>query len=243
MKGPPRSRWRISPLPSSFDRRLYRQDIAGSMAHARMLAKQGIISVPEAEADRAGAGRDSAKRSRPGSSSSTRPWKTSTWPWRPASPPRSARWGASSTPPGAGTTRWPWTCASTWPTRWRPSPRACAELRRAGARLARPLPRGHHARATPTCSGPNPCCSPTTCWPMTRCGAGTRMRLHESLARIKVSPLGAAALAGTTFPIDPAYTADQVGFPGGLPQQPGRGERPGFHPGISRPRQPSSWCI
>ena len=30
-------------------------------------------------------------------------------------------------------------------------------------------------------------------------------RLHESLARIKVSPLGAAALAGTTFPIDPQF--------------------------------------
>ena len=26
-----------------FDRRLYRQDIRGSIAHARMLAKQGII--------------------------------------------------------------------------------------------------------------------------------------------------------------------------------------------------------
>jgi len=33
----------------SFDRRLYRQDIAGSIAHARMLAKQGIISDKEAE--------------------------------------------------------------------------------------------------------------------------------------------------------------------------------------------------
>ena len=32
-----------------FDRRLYRQDIAGSMAHARMLAKQGIISDEEAQ--------------------------------------------------------------------------------------------------------------------------------------------------------------------------------------------------
>ncbi|HAA94914.1 MAG TPA: argininosuccinate lyase, partial [Dehalococcoidia bacterium] len=27
-----------------YDRRLYRQDVAGSMAHAKMLAKQGIIS-------------------------------------------------------------------------------------------------------------------------------------------------------------------------------------------------------
>ncbi len=32
-----------------YDRRLYRQDIAGSIAHARMLAKQGIISDKEAE--------------------------------------------------------------------------------------------------------------------------------------------------------------------------------------------------
>ncbi|MBI4332891.1 MAG: argininosuccinate lyase [Chloroflexi bacterium] len=32
-----------------FDRRLYRQDIAGSIAHARMLGRQGIISDKEAE--------------------------------------------------------------------------------------------------------------------------------------------------------------------------------------------------
>ena len=35
-----------SSLP--FDRRLYRHDIAGSIAHVRMLAKQGIISKPDA---------------------------------------------------------------------------------------------------------------------------------------------------------------------------------------------------
>jgi len=33
-----------------FDRRLYRQDIEGSIAHAKMLAKQGIIAESEAEA-------------------------------------------------------------------------------------------------------------------------------------------------------------------------------------------------
>ena len=33
----------------SFDRRLYRQDIEGSIAHAKMLAKQGIIAENEAE--------------------------------------------------------------------------------------------------------------------------------------------------------------------------------------------------
>ena len=38
----------------SFDRRLYRQDIRGSMAHAAMLAKRGIISEEEAELIRGG---------------------------------------------------------------------------------------------------------------------------------------------------------------------------------------------
>ena len=33
----------------SYDKRLYKQDIAGSIAHARMLAKQGIISEKDAE--------------------------------------------------------------------------------------------------------------------------------------------------------------------------------------------------
>ncbi len=37
-----------------FDRRLYRQDIAGSIAHAKMLAKQGIISNEEAKIISAG---------------------------------------------------------------------------------------------------------------------------------------------------------------------------------------------
>ena len=34
----------------AFDRRLYRHDIAGSIAHARMLARQGIIPAADAEA-------------------------------------------------------------------------------------------------------------------------------------------------------------------------------------------------
>ena len=39
-----------------YDRRLFREDIAGSMAHARMLAKQGIISQEDAEAIAEGLG-------------------------------------------------------------------------------------------------------------------------------------------------------------------------------------------
>ncbi|MEL5940002.1 argininosuccinate lyase, partial [Tetragenococcus halophilus] len=37
-------------------------------------------------------------------------------------------------------------------------------------------------------------------------------RMQESLSRIDVSPLGTAALAGTTFPIDRQMTADELGF-------------------------------
>ncbi len=37
-------------------------------------------------------------------------------------------------------------------------------------------------------------------------------RVTDALKRIRVSPLGAAALAGTTYPLDPAAVADEVGF-------------------------------
>lgn len=39
-------------------------------------------------------------------------------------------------------------------------------------------------------------------------------RLKDSMKRIDLSPLGAGALAGTTFPIDRAYTAELLGFSG-----------------------------
>jgi argininosuccinate lyase len=40
-----------------------------------------------------------------------------------------------------------------------------------------------------------------------------RDRLSDCLQRVNVLPLGAAALAGTSFPIDPAYTAKLLDFP------------------------------
>ena len=39
-------------------------------------------------------------------------------------------------------------------------------------------------------------------------------RLADTLVRVRVSPLGAAALAGTTYPLDPAGVAEEVGFAG-----------------------------
>ncbi|MFW5731323.1 MAG: argininosuccinate lyase, partial [Desulfonatronovibrionaceae bacterium] len=37
-------------------------------------------------------------------------------------------------------------------------------------------------------------------------------RIEDSLERTRVSPLGAAALAGTTYPLDPEWAAREVGF-------------------------------
>ena len=37
-------------------------------------------------------------------------------------------------------------------------------------------------------------------------------RIHDALRRIDVSPLGAGALAGSSLPLDPDYTAEQLGF-------------------------------
>ena len=39
-------------------------------------------------------------------------------------------------------------------------------------------------------------------------------RLDDTLKRVRVSPLGAAALAGTTYPLDPQSVAHEVGFAG-----------------------------
>ncbi len=39
-------------------------------------------------------------------------------------------------------------------------------------------------------------------------------RIADSLKRVRISPLGAAALAGTTYPLDPVSVAEDVGFEG-----------------------------
>jgi len=39
-------------------------------------------------------------------------------------------------------------------------------------------------------------------------------RLDDALDRVLISPLGAAALAGTTYPVDPGAVADELGFSG-----------------------------
>jgi argininosuccinate lyase len=58
-----------------------------------------------------------------------------------------------------------------------------------------------------------------------------------ALKRINVMPLGAAALAGTTYPIDRHYTAELLEFPQHCGQQHGCGVGSGFHPRIPIGRQ------
>ena len=67
----------------SYDRRIYKHDIAGSIAHATMLAKVGLITDAERDAIIDGL-KSSSATSRPATSRSTRAWKTSTWSSRPS---------------------------------------------------------------------------------------------------------------------------------------------------------------
>ena len=53
---------------------------------------------------------------------------------------------------------------------------------------------------------------PSSAWPMSRCSAATRGRFADARRRLNECPLGAAALAGTSFPIDREMTAKALGF-------------------------------
>ena len=62
-------------------------------------------------------------------------------------------------------------------------------------------------------------------------------RFTDSLVRTDVMPLGAAALAGTTYPIDRAYTAELLGVLTDIGQQHGCRGRPGLRHRIHRRRR------
>ena len=102
---------------------------------------------------------------------------------------------------------------------------AAVDQARAGRRRPRGVPTcrsccsiGPSRRATSTCpatrtsSAPSRCCSPTSCSPTAGRSARDVDRLLATVERLDVSPLGAGALAGTSLPIDPAWTAAELGF-------------------------------
>ncbi|MFW6112869.1 MAG: argininosuccinate lyase [Thermodesulfobacteriota bacterium] len=194
-----------------FDRRLYRHDIQGSMAHARMLARQGILSGEEAEAIILGLAEIQGEI------------EGDNFYFDPALEDIHMAIEARLITKIGETGRKLHTARSRndqvaldmrlyLAEEVEVLLQDLAELRRAGARLARRYARvilpgyTHLQRAQPVLFAHH-LLAYDDMW------RRDQMRLKESLARIRVSPLGAAALAGTTFPIDPEYTAGLLEFP------------------------------
>jgi argininosuccinate lyase len=194
-----------------FDRRLYRQDIAGSIAHARMLAQQGIIT--KAEGEQIAAGLEEIRRELEAGEVEFDPGLEDIHMAIEAR--LTAKLGEVGRKLHTARSRNDQVALDV-----RLYLAAEVEgligdlraLRLAGVRLghlhldaimpgythlqrARPVLFVHHLLAY------------DEMW------RRDQERLRDSLQRLKVSPLGAAALAGTTFPIDPQAVASQVGFP------------------------------
>jgi argininosuccinate lyase len=195
----------------SFDWRLYRQDIAGSVAHTRMLARQGILTETEAAAIIQGL------------EEIRQEIEAGEFALDPALEDIHMAIEARLTAKIGEVGRKLHTARS------RNDQVALdmrlylaeeveglledlTELRRSGARLARKyfgviMPGYTHLQRAQPVLFAHHLLAYDEMW------RRDQARLRESLSRIKVSPLGAAALAGTTFPIDPEYVARELGFP------------------------------
>jgi argininosuccinate lyase len=195
----------------AYDRRLARQDIAGSMAHSRMLAKQGIITSAEGEQIVAGLSEILAEI------------EAGKFEFDPALEDIHMAIEARLTSQLGEVGKKVHTARS------RNDQVALdvrlylagevegliadlRNLRLAGIRLAHQhvaaiLPGYTHLQRAQPILFAHHLLAYDEMW------RRDQERLQESLSRIKVSPLGAAALAGTTFPIDPAAVAAEVGFP------------------------------
>ncbi len=194
-----------------FDRRLYRHDIRGSMAHARMLAAQGILSAEEAEAILQGL------------TEIQKEIEAEEFIFDPALEDIHMAVEARLTAKIGEVGRKLHTARSRndqvaldmrlyLSGEVEALTEGLTELRRAGARLARRyfgviLPGYTHLQRAQPVLFAHHLLAYDEMW------RRDQMRLRESLVRIQVSPLGAAALAGTTFPIDPNYIASHLGFP------------------------------
>ena len=193
-----------------FDRRLYRQDIAGSLAHARMLARQGIITPAEAEQIVQGL-EEICREMDAGELEFAPALEDIHMAIEAALIAKIGEVGRKLHTAHSRNDQVALDVRLYLAEEAEALVAALTELRRAGARLARlhfgvimpgythlqraqPILLAHHLLAY------------DEMW------RRDQARLSESLARIRVSPLGAAALAGTTFPIDPHYPAAQLGF-------------------------------
>ncbi len=194
-----------------FDRRLYRHDIAGSMAHARMLGKQGILTAEEVAAIVRGLATVQEEIDR------------GEFVFEPADEDIHMAVERRLTALIGDVGRKLHTARSRndqvaldvrlyLRDQVQELLTALTDLRRAGARLARKyfgviLPGYTHLQRAQPVLFSHHLLAYDEMW---RRDQG---RLQDALKRLNVLPLGAAALAGTTFPIDPAYTAELLAFP------------------------------
>ena len=195
----------------SFDKRLYRQDIAGSVAHARMLGRQGIIPLAEAEEIIRGLNEIAAEIE-----AGEFPFEAAQEDIHMAVESRLiAKLGEVGGKLHTARSRNDQVALDLrlyLAAEVENLIAALTGLRRAGVGLARRhlnliLPGYTHLQRAQPILLAHHLLAYDKMW------RRDLMRLSEAQARIRVSPLGAAALAGTGFPIDPQFTADQLGFP------------------------------
>jgi argininosuccinate lyase len=194
----------------SFDWRLYREDIAGSQAHARMLARQGVLTSEEAESLCRGLDqvRDEIK-------SGAFQWKAEL---EDVHMNIEARLTEIVGPVGGklhtGRSR---------------NDQVGVDFRLHVARrlgewsellaglVAVLASRASENQATllPGCTHLQPAQPVSLAQHLLAYACMFRrdhQRVMDCLKRVRVSPLGAAALSGTTYPLDPASTAAELGF-------------------------------
>jgi argininosuccinate lyase len=196
----------------SYDRRMFRQDIAGSKAHARMLAKRGVLSGEESE--RIVAGLDLVLDE----------IEAGVFPWR-------AEFEDVHMNVEQRLTELIGPLGGKLHTGRSRNDQVALDFRLYVAesldvwgRLLRELAgvfldrAGEHANTLlPGCTHLQPA-QPVSlahhllayAWMLKR----DTERVEDALKRVRISPLGAAALAGTTYPLDAAAVARSVGFAG-----------------------------
>ncbi|MCB2185735.1 MAG: argininosuccinate lyase [Deltaproteobacteria bacterium] len=195
-----------------FDHRLARQDIRGSLAHAAMLARQGIISPADHEALQKGLDQVLAEIE-----AGQMAWRSELEDIHTHVEAR-LRELVGDAAGRLHTARSRNDQVALDLRLWvldtgRELDQALAEFQRALVELAEAHPGvimpgyTHLQRAQPVLLGHH-------LLAYVEMAARDRERLAQCLARTAVSPLGAAALAGTTFPVDPAFTARELGLAG-----------------------------
>ena len=195
-----------------FDRRMYRQDIAGSIAHARMLARVGVLTEAECQSIVAG-----LEAVRADIEAGRLAWSTALEDVHMhVESALTARIGATGKKLHTARSRNDQVATDLRLYLRDAVDAAVSELRRLQAALvdlaereadtlmpgfthlqtAQPVTFGHHLMA----------------W--YEMLARDEERLADTRRRLNRSPLGAAALAGTTFPVDRPYAAALLGFDG-----------------------------